>query len=97
MMIVFKLKAFEVEKFTVLKSIAFFWSLYPCRYVVAIHPRAERINTIVILCINGSSGKLMLKSIDEINDINAANRTDIDVAFFQNNATKNITTIHGEK
>ena len=96
-MIVFKLKALDVEKFTVVKSIAFSWSLYPCRWVVAIQPSAERINTIVILCINGSSGKLMLKSIDEISDINAATSTDIDVAFFQNNATKKITTIPGEK
>ena len=96
-MIVFKLKAFDVEKFTALKSIAFIWSLYPWIYVVTIHPNADSINTIVILWINGSSGKLILISIDAINDIRAAISTDIDVAFFQNNATKKITTIPGEK
>ena len=30
-------------------------------------------------------------------EISAAIKTDIDVAFFQNRATKNITTIPGEK
>ena len=53
---VLKLNDFEVEKFILLKSIAFAWSIYPCKYAVNQHPIADKTKTIVILWIKGKSG-----------------------------------------
>ena len=47
--------------------------------------------------MNGKSGNCKLIKIDPINDISAAISTDREVAFFQNSATRKITTIPGEK
>ena len=47
--------------------------------------------------MNGYSGKAFQIIIVYVNDVAAGTKTDIVVAFFQNNATKNITRIPGVK
>ena len=91
------LNALEVEKSILFKLIAFSWSLYPCKKVVSQQPIADSKNTTVILWMNGKSGNCKLMKIDPNNDISAAISTDREVAFFQNSATRKITTIPGEK
>ena len=91
------LNAFVVEKLIFVKLIALSWSLYPWKYATDQQPIADNINTIVILWMNGISGKFPLIKIEANSDIAAATITDKEVAFFQKRATRNITTIPGEK
>ena len=91
------MKVLVVEKLILFKFIAFSWFLYPCKKVVSQQPIADNPNTIDILCMKGNSGNWMLINIDPNKEIKAAINTDNEVAFFQNKATKKITTIPGEK
>ena len=94
---VFTLKLVEVTKFISLRNIALLCIFALWNWTVMKHIRPENKNTIAILCMNGKSGNCKLMKIDANNDINAAISTDREVAFFQNSATRKITTIPGEK